>query len=72
MPPPLRTLELLAGFTKFKRRSIDLEKSHRKPNLDDLGVTDDVTDQVKVKVFDDFESLALSRTRAVLNGNKSK
>ena len=35
------------------------------------SVTDDVTGQVKVKKFDDLESLALSRTRAVWNGNKS-
>ena len=71
MPPPLRTQELLGGFTKFKRRSIDLENLWGKPNFVDLGVTDDVTSQVKVKMFDDFESLALSRTRAVWNGNKS-
>ena len=42
-----------------------------KPNFVDLGVTDDVTGQVKVKMSEDFECLALSRTGAVWNGNKS-
>ena len=41
-----------------------------KPNFVDLGVTDDITGQVKVKMFDDFESLTLSRTTAIWNGNK--
>ena len=36
-----------------------------KPNVGDLGVTDDVTGQVKVKVFDDLAYLALSRSTAV-------
>ena len=40
-----------------------------KANVVDLGVTDDVTGQVKVKMFDDLEYLVLSRTRAVWNGN---
>ena len=32
-------------------------------------VTDDGTGQVDVKMFDDFSSLVLSRTRAVANVN---
>ena len=42
-----------------------------KPNVVDLDVTADVTGQVKVKMFDDFEYLDLSSTRVELNGNKS-
>ena len=72
LPPPLRTQELLVGFAKFKRRSIDLEKNYRrKPNVVDFGASDDVTGQIKVEMFDDFEYLVLSRTRAVCYGNKS-
>ena len=65
-PPPLRTQELVVGFIKFKRGSIDLEKNCRqKHNVVDFGATDDVTGQVKVKMFNDLEYLVLSRTRAV-------
>ena len=43
----------------------------RKPNVVDLGVTGDVTGQVKVKMLDDLAYLVLPRTTAVSNGNKS-
>ena len=43
----------------------------RKLNAVDLGVTDDVPGQVKVKMFDDLTYLVLSRTTAVSNGNRS-
>ena len=42
-----------------------------KPNVADLGTTDDFTDQVKVKMFDDLAHLDLSRSKALSNGNKS-
>ena len=43
---PLRTQELLIGFAKFKQHLIDLENLSRKPNVVELGATDDVTGQV--------------------------
>ena len=42
-----------------------------KPNVNDLGVTDGVAGQVKVKMFDDLTPLVLSRTTAISNVNKS-
>ena len=41
-----------------------------KPNVVDLGVTNDATGQVKVKMFGDLAYLVLSRTIAVSNGKK--
>ena len=41
------------------------------PNVVDLWVTDGVAGHVKVKMFDNFAYLVLSRTRAVSNGRKS-
>ena len=42
----------------------------QKINDGDLGVTDDVTDQIKVKMFDDLSCLVLWRTTALSNESK--
>ena len=52
--PSLRSQELVDRSTKFKWRSIDLEICRGKPSFVDSRSTDDVTGQVKIKVFDYF------------------
>ena len=49
--PLLVSPELLSKFTKFKRHSIAVENLSRENNFIELGVTDDVTGQVKEKMF---------------------
>ena len=66
---PLRTQELLVRFIKFKWCSTDQENYRGKPKVVDLRVTEDVTVQLKVKMFDDLAYLVLSRTTAVSDGN---
>ena len=65
-PPPLS--ELMNYWTDLQN-SNSVPQIWRicrwKPNIVDLGVSDDVTGQAKVKMFDDLEYLVLWRTRAV-------
>ena len=49
----LRAHELLNRFTKIKQRAIDVERLSGKSNVVDIGVTDNVTGLVKIKMFND-------------------
>ena len=57
-------------LTAFDRSGIFVELLL--PKVVDLGVTNDGTGQVKVKMYDDLAYLVLSHTAAVSNGNKSQ
>ena len=47
----------MVRFTKLKLHSTDQINLSGKLNVADVGVTDDVTGQVKVKMFDDMAYL---------------
>ena len=57
MPPFLRSLELQDRITKLKRCSTNQDVYCGKPSVVDLEVTDDVTNQVKIKLFEDSGKL---------------
>ena len=67
---PLRSPKLLDRFPNFKRHSITLYVNYpKKGQTFDLEVTDDVTGQVKVRVFN-FSSLVTSASKmSMLSAN---
>ena len=71
-PPPLRSPKLLDRFPNFKRHSIALCVNYPyKVKKFDPEVTDDVTGQVKVRMFD-FSGLMTSASKiSILNANKA-
>ena len=69
---PLRSPKLLGRFPNFKRHSIPLYVNYPyKVKKVDLEVTDDVTGQVKVRIFD-FSGLVTSASKiSMLSANKA-
>ena len=69
--PPLRSQKLLDRFPNFKRHSIALYVNYPYKVKNDLEVTDDVTGQVKVRMFD-FSGLVTSASKmSMLSTNKA-
>ena len=69
---PLRSPKLLDRFPNFKRHSIALYVNYPyKVKKFDPEVTDDVTGQVKVRIFD-FSGLVTSASKiSILSANKA-
>ena len=69
--PPLRTPKLLDRFPKFKRHSIRVRELSKHGVKFDLEVTNDVTDQAKVSMFDFSGFLTSASTISLLNAHKT-